>query len=171
MRHHFPINTCWNGASSWPWVSVTVQCLCVGTQKLRQDTSKLMAFHFMGFIIFFASAKQPLQLEREWKRCETQILMRHTLSVHPLVPVTRFEPPHVNAQPSTGPGSDSEAVHKEVPQIRRDLRFPQHLCQGAFSHRDNKPAWALLWCSKGLDSGTCWALAASLSSLRNVGFS
>lgn len=106
----FPTNACWNGASSWPWVSVTVQHLCVGTQKLTQDTSKLMAFHFMGFIIFFASAKQPLQLEREWKRCETLILMRDTLSVHPLVPVTRFEPSHVNVQPSTGPGSNSEAV-------------------------------------------------------------
>lgn len=62
-------------------------------------------------------------------------------------------------------------LHKEVPWIHSDLRSLQHLCQGAFSCRDYKSAWALLWCSKGLDSGTCWAPAASLSSLGNAGFS
>lgn len=44
-------------------------------------------------------------------------------------------------------------LHKEVPPMRSDLRSLQHLCQGAFSCRDNKPTWALLCCSKGLHSG------------------
>lgn len=170
MRLQFFTDACWNGASSWPWASITVQHLFVGTQKLRRDTSKLMAFHFIGFIIFYVSAKQPLQLKREWKRCEAQILMRHTLSVHAWAPATRCEPPMWMCSPAQGQAV-TPRLHKEVPRMHGDLRSLQHLCQGAFSPRDNKPKWALLWCSNRIDSGTCWGPAASLSSGWNAEFS
>lgn len=93
-RSHPSTDAHWNGTSSRPWLSGTVQRLHFGIPKLRRDTSKLMAFRYVGFItIFCASAKQSLELEREQKRCEAQILMRYIFSAHHLGPAPRVRPP------------------------------------------------------------------------------
>lgn len=141
--------------------SGTVQHLCLGTQNLRHKTSKLMVFHSICFItIYCASAKQSLELEREWKQCEAQILVRYTFCVYP-------------------PQSLSQSLtpcHEWTAQRRARQWYRQRLWSSTRKHHEyvttSGPCSTLaevpsaaglrylrrapLWCREWLDSGWCW---------------
>ena len=162
-RHHYSTDAHWTGASSWPWISGTVQHLHLGIQKLRHDNIQVNGFSLRWFYYYFLRKCESVPWVRKGAKeawgsdaDEPHILcpLPRSLS-HSLTPLPRRRSPaRGQAVIPTVPPKQ----HKEMPWIRRDLRSLQHLCWGDLAAGIMNLRGALLWCKEGLDSlGKCWA--------------